>query len=178
MSMGRKSEERQAELFIMADQLPKSVGHVFYRKLNQLLAEAGFDPWVENLCEPFYAKKGRPSVPPGTYFRMLLVGYFEGIQSQRGIAWRCADSLSLREFLSKLQTHINGILPREGAGAMLSNVELLFGSILAERDSDQGGLLQEWQTFLRILLGREGVHATLQCGIQQLLLMVRADAAT
>jgi transposase len=100
MAMGRKSEERQAELFIMADQLPKSVGHVFYRKLNQLLAEAGFDPWVENLCEPFYAKKGRPSVPPGTYFRMLLVGYFEGIQSQRGIAWRCSDSLSLREFLS------------------------------------------------------------------------------
>lgn len=100
MAMGRRSSETQPELFIMADQLPKSVGHVFYRKLNQLLAEAGFDPWVETLCEPFYAEKGRPGVPPGTYFRMLLVGYFEGLQSQRGIAWRCADSLSLREFLS------------------------------------------------------------------------------
>jgi hypothetical protein len=63
----------QAERFIMADQLPKSVGHLFYRKLNQLLTAAGFDPWIENLCEPFYAKgKDRPGVPPGTYFRMLL----------------------------------------------------------------------------------------------------------
>jgi transposase len=73
---------------------------VFYRKLNQVLAEGGFDRWVEALCEPHYCKgQGRPSVPPGVYFRMLLVGYFEGIGSQRGIAWRCADSLSLREFL-------------------------------------------------------------------------------
>ena len=99
MAMGRRNKEEQAELFIATAQLPKSVGHVFYRKLNELLAAAGFDAWIEQLCEPFYAKKGRPSVPPGTYFRMLLVGYFEGIQSQRGIAWRCADSLSLREFL-------------------------------------------------------------------------------
>src|SRR5436190_13970546 len=100
MAMGKRTRERQDELFIMHDRLPKSPGHVFYIKLNQLLAEAGFDRWVETLCEPFYARgKGRPSIPPGTYFRMLLVGYFEGINSQRGIAWRCADSLALREFL-------------------------------------------------------------------------------
>lgn len=99
MAMGRRSGGQQQDLFISAAALPKSLGHVFYRKLNQLLAEAGFDRWVEALCEPHYAKKGRPSVAPGVYFRMLLVGYFEGIQSQRGIAWRCADSLSLREFL-------------------------------------------------------------------------------
>jgi len=64
------------------------------------LAEGGFDAWAEKLCEPYYADgRGRPGIPPGTYFRMLLVGYFEGIGSQRGIAWRCSDSLSLREFL-------------------------------------------------------------------------------
>ena len=100
MALGRRKGENQEELFVVHSRLPKSPGHVFYRKLNQLLAEAGFDRWVESLCEPFYANgRGRPSLPPGIYFRMLLVGYFEGINSQRGIAWRCSDSLSLREFL-------------------------------------------------------------------------------
>ena len=100
MALGRRAEERQEELFVMADRLPRSPGHVFYRKLNGLLAQAGFDAWVEQLCAPYYdGALGRPSIPPGTYFRMLLVGYFEGISSQRGIAWRCSDSLSLREFL-------------------------------------------------------------------------------
>ena len=87
-------------MFIMAEHLPKAPGHVFYRKLNAILREAGFDPWVENLCRPYYAEsQGRPGIPTGTYFRMLLIGYFEGIGSQRGIAWRCSDSLSLRDFL-------------------------------------------------------------------------------
>ena len=100
MAIGRRKVEQQQDLFIMADTLPKSVGHAFYVKLNGLLAEAGFDVWVEQLCEPCYSDgRGRPGIPPGVYFRMLLVGYFEGIGSQRGIAWRCADSLSLRAFL-------------------------------------------------------------------------------
>ena len=100
MALGRRETERQEELFVTADRLPRSPGHVFYQKLNRLLAEASFDAWVEALCEPYYADgRGRPGIPPGTYFRMLLVGYFEGIGSQRGIAWRCADSLSLREVL-------------------------------------------------------------------------------
>lgn len=100
MAMGKRDDEQQQNLFITHDQLPRSPGHVFYRKLNRLLAEGGFDRWIEALCEPHYCKGvGRPSVPPGVYFRMLLVGYFEGINSQRGIAWRCSDSLSLREFL-------------------------------------------------------------------------------
>jgi transposase len=100
MALGRRKSERQDDLFITADALPRSPGHVFYQKLNEVLLEAGFDAWIEQLCEPYYAQgKGRPSIPPGTYFRMLLVGYFEGIGSQRGIAWRCSDSLSLREFL-------------------------------------------------------------------------------
>lgn len=100
MAMGKREAEQQQDLFLTHDKLPRSPGHVFYRKLNRLLAEGGFDRWIEGLCEPHYAKgEGRPSLPPGTYFRMLLVGYFEGINSQRGIAWRCSDSLSLREFL-------------------------------------------------------------------------------
>lgn len=73
---------------------------MFYRKLNELLSEIEFDHQVEELCRPYYADgRGRPSIPPGVYFRMLLIGFFEGIGSQRGIAWRCSDSLSLREFL-------------------------------------------------------------------------------
>jgi transposase len=73
-------------------------GHPFYSKLNQVLAEAGFDEFVEQLCASYY-KGGRPGIPPGVYFRMVLIGYFEGLDSQRGIAWRCADSLGLRTFL-------------------------------------------------------------------------------
>ena len=100
MAMGKRDTEQQQDLFVTHDKLPRSPGHVFYDKLNGLLREGGFDAHVEALCAPYYAKgKGRPSVPPGVYFRMLLVGYFEGINSQRGIAWRCSDSLSLRKFL-------------------------------------------------------------------------------
>ncbi len=81
-------------------ELPRSPGHVFYDRLQAELIGAGFDPFVEELCATHYAaRNGRPSVPPGRYFRMLLVGYFEGIDSERGLEWRCADSLSLREFL-------------------------------------------------------------------------------
>jgi transposase len=100
MALGRHREEQQ-EMWVATTSLPKSVGHVFYRKLNRLLTEADFDRAVERMCEPYYHNSlGRPSIPPGVYFRMLLVGYYEGIGSQRGIAWRCADSLSLREFLA------------------------------------------------------------------------------
>jgi transposase len=100
MALGKRQTEQQEALFLTAAELPKAPGHVFYRKLNRLLAEGGFDAWAEKLCEPYYADgRGRPGIPPGIYFRMLLVGYFEGIGSQRGIAWRCSDSLSLREFL-------------------------------------------------------------------------------
>ena len=101
MAMGKR-KQRQESLFIAANNLPRSDGHPFYHKLNSLLAEAGFDRWIEARCRPFYEHnetRGKPSMPPGIYFRMLLVGYFEGIDSQRGIAWRCADSLGLRAFL-------------------------------------------------------------------------------
>ncbi|MGD2175687.1 MAG: transposase [Candidatus Brocadiaceae bacterium] len=98
--MGRRNGESQQGLWIATSRIARAPGHPFYRELNRRLAAAGFDPWVEELCAPYYADgMGRPGIPPGVYFRMLMVGYFEGIDSQRGIAWRCADSLSLRQFL-------------------------------------------------------------------------------
>jgi transposase len=101
MAMGKR-KQRQESLFVTTDQLTPSAGHPFYQKLNALLAEAAFDRWIEGRCVASYEcqeKRGQPSLPPGVYFRMLLVGYFEGLDSQRGIAWRCSDSLSLRQFL-------------------------------------------------------------------------------
>jgi IS5 family transposase len=101
MAMGKRKAERQEALFLPAGELPKSPGHPFYQALNRLLAEADFDRWAEERCRPYYldSTRGQPSLPPGVYFRMLFVGYYEGIGSQRGIAWRCADSNSIREFL-------------------------------------------------------------------------------
>jgi transposase len=107
MSMGKR-EEKQQPIWHAATELPRSPGHKFYEKLNELLAGANFDRRVEALCARFYEAEGttgRRSIPPGVYFRMLLIGYFEGIESERGISWRCTDSLSLRAFL--------GLLPNE-----------------------------------------------------------------
>lgn len=98
MALGRR-KPKQDELFIPSAQLVTGPGHPFYTKLNEVLAEAGFDAFLEKLCARYYKEGGRPGIPPGVYFRMLLIGYFEGLDSQRGIAWRCADSLALRSFL-------------------------------------------------------------------------------
>src|SRR4051795_7443693 len=99
MALGRQGE-RQADLMIGWAELPRSPGNAFYDRLQAVLVEAGFDRFAEGECAPYYAsKRGRPSLPAGRYFRMHLVGYFEGIDSERGLEWRCADSLSLREFL-------------------------------------------------------------------------------
>ena len=100
MSLGRQ-EDRQSDLLLSWSELPRSQGHPFYDQLQEILRGADFDRYVEGLCKPYYSSsgRGRRSLPPGRYFRMLLVGYFEGLDSERGIEWRCADSLSLREFL-------------------------------------------------------------------------------
>jgi transposase len=98
MAIGRRTP-KQNEMFIPTANVATGPGHPFYTKLNAVLAEAGFDEFVEDLCAPYYKEGGRPGIPPGVYFRMLLIGYFEGLDSQRGIAWRCADSLGLRSFL-------------------------------------------------------------------------------
>jgi transposase len=100
MAMGKRKSQEQTPLFVAAAKLPQSAGHPFYCRLNELLAASKFDAFVEGLCAKFYVEKlGRPSLAPGKYFRLLLIGYFEGIDSERGIAWRCSDSLSLRSFV-------------------------------------------------------------------------------
>jgi transposase len=100
MAMGKRKSHDQQALFIATAKLPQSAAHPFYAKLNEVLAGWKFDQVVEELCAKFYEEKiGRPSLAPGKYFRLLLIGYFEGIDSERGIAWRCSDSLSLRSFV-------------------------------------------------------------------------------
>jgi len=101
MAMGtRKDQEQQEEMWIPQASLAKGASHPFYQRLNELLKESRFDAFVEGRCQRFYAEKmGRPSLAPGIYFRLLLIGYFEGIDSERGIAWRAQDSLALRRFL-------------------------------------------------------------------------------
>ena len=99
MAMGQQ-KDRQGDLMVSWSEMPRSPGHVFYDRLQLVLIEGGFDGFAEAVCQPYYAARmGAPSVPPGRYFRMHLVGYFEGIDSERGLEWRCSDSLSLREFL-------------------------------------------------------------------------------
>jgi transposase len=101
MSMGtRKHRQRQEQLWVTHTELASGPGHPFYTRLNELLDQEKFDEFAEQQCAEFYCENnGRPSLPPGTYFRLMLIGYFEGIDSERGIAWRAADSLGLRQFL-------------------------------------------------------------------------------
>ncbi len=184
MAMGRQTGQQQAEFWIAQGDLPTSPGHPFYLKLNQLLADSDFDSFAENLCEPYYAEAGRPSIPPGRYFRMLLVGYFEGISSQRGIAWRCRDSLSLREFLKlplkesspdhSSMTRVRQRLPLE----MYHEVFLFVLAIANERGLLQGKTVavdsttleanaamksivrrdtdEDWKAYIRRLMEEEG----------------------
>ena len=100
MAMGQRKRERQETFWVATSELPQTPGHPFYERLNKILDGQGFDRFVQERCRKFYADQmGRPSLPPAIYFRMLLVGYFEGIDSERGIAWRVADSMALRRFL-------------------------------------------------------------------------------
>jgi len=150
-----------------------------------VLDGADFDSFVEDLCEPFYAKSGRPSIPPGTYFRMLLVGYFEGIGSQRGIAWRCADSLSLRRFLGlsltdnspdhSSLTRISDRLPLKiyeqvfafvldlvDAQGLLNGKTVAVDSTLLEANAAMKAIVrkdtgEDWNEYLTQLMREEGV---------------------
>ena len=100
MSMSKREESVQEEMWVPTRTLSEAPGHPFYTRLNKLLFEHGFDSYVEGLCARYYAETlGRPSIAPGVYFRMLMIGYFEGLGSERGIAWRVSDSLALRHFL-------------------------------------------------------------------------------
>ena len=101
MGMGtRQSQQKQEEIWIANMDVARSPGHPFYQRLNELLDGEKFDPFVEGLCGKFYAATmSRPGLVPGVYFHSLLIGYFEGIDSERGIAWRLADTLALRELV-------------------------------------------------------------------------------
>jgi transposase len=100
MAMGtRRRRAKQTSMWVAATDLPRSAAHPFYTRLNQILDTHEFDGYVEEICRPFYADDGRPGLPPGRYFRLLLIGYFEGLDAERAIAWRAADSFALREFL-------------------------------------------------------------------------------
>lgn len=96
----REMRQRQEQLWYGGD-LPTAPGHPFYKRLNEVLDKAKFDRFCEKSCAGFYHRKlGRPSLPPGQYFRSMMIGFFEGLDSERGIAWRVADSFTLRQFLS------------------------------------------------------------------------------
>ncbi len=186
MALGRRKHEQQ-EAWVATTDLPKSPGHPFYRKLNQLLAEADFDSWLETLCHSYYAdQKGRPSIPPGTYFRMILIGYFEGIASQRGIAWRAKDSLSIQEFLGcapteetpdhSSLTRIHQRLPQEVHEAMFTFVlalaaekKLLAGTTVAVdstmleanaamKSIERKDTGEDWKEYLRRLAEAAGIE--------------------
>jgi transposase len=186
MALGKRKSEQQAA-WIATNELPRSPGHPFYKKLNVLLAKAGFDAWLEKLCAPYYAAEmGRKSIPPGVYFRMILVGYFEGISSQRGIAWRCSDSRSLAEFLGvpvheetpdhSSLSRIHGRLPLEVHEAMFAFVlklaaehQLLSGKTVAvdsttlEADAAMKSIVrratgEDWKTYLRGLAEEAGLE--------------------
>jgi transposase len=137
MAMGTRDGE-QEELFITHQQL-RSQSHPYYQAVNKVLAEKGFDRFAEQTCASFYAKKmGRPSMAPGVYFRCLLLGYFEGIDSERGIAWRAADSLSLRDFLgipASKQTPDHSTISRTRRLLDLETHQAVFSWVLGVLDS-------------------------------------------
>jgi transposase len=115
MGMGtRRRRERQEPMWIAHQELAKGPAHPFYQCVNELLEEKKFDEFAEKECAKFYAAKmGRPSLTPGIYFRLLLVGYLEGVDSERGIAWRAADSLGLRRFLGISESAGEGVRNRD-----------------------------------------------------------------
>ena len=119
MAMGkRKRHPKQASLWVATQDLPRSAAHPFYARLNQILDQHDFDGYVEGLCERFYADEGRPGLPPGRYFRLLLIGYFEGLDAERAIASRAADSFALREFLGLVFPHAPTDRPRDARGGL------------------------------------------------------------
>lgn len=187
MTMGRR-KPCQESLFVCTSELSSGLGHPFYRQLNELLDEVGFDRWIESKCQQYYKQddpRGRRSLPPGIYFRMLLIGYYEGIGSQRGIAWRCADSLSLRQFLGiplteptpdhSTLTHTRKRLPTEvfdevfefvlsvaAERKLLSGTTVAVDSTTLEADAAMKSIIrrdtgEDWKAYVIRLMRAEGV---------------------
>ena len=132
MALGKRRRERQETLWIPTGQVAKSPSHPFYKRLDAILVDHQFDDFVEKICAKFYAPRmGRPGLAPGLYFRLLLIGYFEGLDSERGIAWRTADSLALRDFLGLTElSHLRGCWCRKwlGFSKAVSKVYTTFSS--------------------------------------------------
>jgi transposase len=195
MALGKR-KPKQDELFIPTAKLATGPGHPFYAKLNEVLADAGFDGFVEQLCAPYYKDGGRPGIPPGVYFRMLLIGYFEGLDSQRGIAWRCADSLALRAFLGVAITeetpvHVSMTMIRQRLPesvydkvfvfvlGMLEQKGLLRGKAVAidattlEANAAMKSIVrkdsgEDWQQYLRGLAKAEGIASPTEEDLRRL----------
>jgi transposase len=185
MALGKRRDE-QVELFVPTAKIVQGPGHPFYAKLDEVLRQGGFDGFVEQLCAPFYKEGGRPSIPPGVYFRMLLIGYFEGIDSQRGIAWRCADSLALRNFLGipvteSTPVHASmSVIRKRLAADVFQDVFLFVLNLLREHGLLRGKILgidattleanaamksivrkdggERWKEYLRKLAAAEGME--------------------
>src|SRR6202007_2280389 len=146
MGMGtRRRRQRQQQIWIAQQEIAKGPAHPFYARVNELLEEKKFDEFAERECAKFYADNiGRPSLAPGIYFRLLLVGYFEGIDAERGIAWRAADSLGLRRFLGigiTEQTPDHSTISRTRRLIDLETHRAVFGwvlGLLADRGLIQG----------------------------------------
>lgn len=192
MGLGRR-ESKQSGMWVTTRELPRSPGHVFYEKLNRLLAEAEFDRRCEALCAPYYADAvGRPSIPPGVYCRMLFVGYFEGLDSQRAIAWKCADSLSVRTFLGlevtdeapdhssltrirqrlPLEVHLQVftlLLDMARAKGLLRGKTLAIDATTLEANAAMKTMVrhatgEDWKAYLRRLMKAEGIDAPTPLG--------------
>lgn len=193
MALGRRTQERQQEFWVATRDLAETPRHVFYERLNRLLAEADFDRRVEDLCQAYYAEVGRRSIPPGVFFRMIFIGYFEGIDSQRGIAWRCDDSRSLRRFLGYAPqqetpdhsslSRIKGRLPREVFDAvfvivleLVNDHKLLDAKTVGvdattlEADAAMKSIVrketgEDWEEYLMRLAAEDGVEIQSQADL-------------
>ena len=188
MAMGtRKQRERQEGLWYEAE-LPTAPGHPFYKRLNEVLDKAGFDHFCETNCAGFYHEKlGRPSLAPGLYFRVMMIGFFEGLDSERGIAWRLADSLTLRQFLSigldeKTPDHVtisrtrrlidaethqrifNWVLERLAQGGLLKGKTIGVDSTTLEANAAMKSIVrrdtgESYSAYLKRLAETEGIDA-------------------
>jgi transposase len=186
VALGKRTPKTFDGVFSAKD-LPPAPAHPFYQRLNALLDEAGFDAFVEELCRPHYADGvGRPGIPPGVYFRMLFAGYFEGLDSQRAIAWRCADSRSLQAFLGYLPTEatpnhssltkVRRRLPQDvhervfiwvlrlaEAKGLLKGKTVAVDATLLEANAAMKGIIRrdtgdDWKAYLRQLAAEAGLE--------------------
>jgi transposase len=197
MAMGKRKRARQPVMWVPATALPTAASHPFYARLNQLLTEHRFDDWVEAACVAFYAKTmGRPGLAPGIYFRLLLVGYFEGLDSERGIAWRAADSLTLRDFLGlslseappdhstisrtrrliDLETHravFTWVLARLGAAGLVAGTTIGIDATTLEANAALRSIVRRdtgegYQTFLTTLAQASGIETPTRADLARL----------